>query len=69
MTTLKDFNDKQLLQALQDAENEVQRLQQEIKLRGVLKYGSLFNAIGDATRKALDRPSWMDRSRKSELDR
>jgi|GEM_PF-2536667 len=69
MTTFKDLDDVQLLQALQDAENEAQRIRQEIRFRGVSRYGSLFDAVGDATREALDWPSMMERSRKSELDR
>lgn len=64
MTSLKDLDDEQLLQALKDAENEVQRLRQEIRFRSVSHYGpKLFDAVGDATRKALDTPSMMERSR------
>lgn len=69
MSNLKDLSDEQLLRALQDAEAEVQRLRQEIRFRKVSQYGSLFNAVGDATREALDRPSMLECSRKPELDR
>ena len=69
MNNLKDLNDDQLLQALRDAEYEAHRIQQEIRFRGVSRYGSLFDAVGDSTRKAMERPSMMERSRKPNLDR
>lgn len=70
MSTLKDLTDDQLLQALQDAETEAERIRAEIRFRGVSRYSpKLFEAVGDATRKVLNRPSMMERFRKPDLDR
>jgi len=59
---LKQATDEQLWQALKDAQDLVVNLKTEITSRAEAHYPVLFRAIQDATRKALNSPSMMERS-------
>jgi hypothetical protein len=54
---LKEMTEHQLWQALEDAENEVVRLQIELATRLRDKHPILFDAVRDETRKVLAEPS------------
>lgn len=60
---IKAMSDKRLVQALSDAENEVLRLRLELERRARARHPKLFDAVRDATRKALSKRSLMERSR------
>jgi len=59
---LTQLTDEQLLRHLHDSELEVQRGYAELRRRADLRYPGLFDAIGNATRKALSIPSMFQRA-------
>jgi hypothetical protein len=62
-TNIKNQTDHQLLQSLDDAEKEVNRLKAELQRRLENRHPRLFRKMQSATREALNRPSMMERSR------